>query len=927
MPTTTRSMKAANILAAFVDDPIEHINHTRDPIQKTFVTQYQYLRFWRFVLYQRYVGQFKPNKLSGEWTDLGKCHAPYPTTPVTDTSPVHEDLQQSTIEVRELSTHRQILKIHVYYTTGKILIQGNACRQWVDEEFSNLMAVVHTLAASDTDPELLTLLDKQQPDADTAKAIMTTVEEYDMALVPTSPITKSRRSSSCSSPRTLQALVLNCGTTIIITPPPLSRQYYRNDSRRAEVDEASEISAHLSAFQSHDQHDDNEHAETMEQASYATISALLSSSPVQDQQHDNGQAGSVTQASGTAVSTPLAIPSSSDQLLSPSDQRSSPSAQHSEEDQRAGKADIVALPSTDISAHLSALRSLDQHDNGRAGIMEHVSDAATSTSLSLPPCQDQLHEGGQVQNNVVEQLSDAAVSKSSAQPSHNTVGVQTELICERCNDDYVSADEFHRVTEDLRNEIAALRSTLREARDYFKIEISDLETLVRHARNPSPSPTMTQQSSRSSYKKAKPDPARSTLKPSSQHSFLPSETEDAAVKAVPATVSMPPVGHTSTAFKVADDSTFTTTPVDTTPKAGISADPSVVSSSSANRAEFREASIEDDWPQLTGLRPSTRTLILGDSVVSGLHERKMYVDSEPTQVLALSGLDRASLLQTLKGTAPQPGVTTLVLHVGINDCKRGHVLGTTTWRSVLSACRRCFPKARILLSSILPHRDDHAHIDFCISESNLRMDQICKQSAMAGFIDNDAAFFTRNGEVKTGWMRDAIHPNIRGSSGLAVSIKKSYSRGTGYGQTYQPFRMASRPFNQQGLGHAPNQTSHLQKFPQDGPLINPQRNNTSIRGTATTSGGSVPATDRFRATYSTVAKGGAYQQGRSFPNGSFPGQAPRYVPDAHQTSQVKCRQQEDAPLDLTRQQPVPLTDQEQKIMLAFMSRYMLSSVT
>lgn len=187
-----------------------------------------------------------------------------------------------------------------------------------------------------------------------------------------------------------------------------------------------------------------------------------------------------------------------------------------------------------------------------------------------------------------------------------------------------------------------------------------------------------------------------------------------------------------------------------------------------------EQQSDGEWPELSSIDSDTSTLIIGDSVVSGLHQAKMNIDNERSQVLSLSGLDREQLIELLKGTAIHPNVTTVVLHVGINDCKRGGVLGKGAWRSIIAHTRRCFPKARLIMSSILPHRDQHEHITACINESNDNLMQLCHQQHI-DLVNNDVSFFTIRGDIKTRWMRDALHPNNRGTSALAINIKRSFS--------------------------------------------------------------------------------------------------------------------------------------------------------
>lgn len=78
------------------------------------------------------------------------------------------------------------------------------------------------------------------------------------------------------------------------------------------------------------------------------------------------------------------------------------------------------------------------------------------------------------------------------------------------------------------------------------------------------------------------------------------------------------------------------------------------------------------------------------------------------------------------------------------------------------------------MSSILPHKDCHPHITSCIVQSNKNM-QAASEQAGSHYVNNDLTFYTLSGQLKTGWLRDSIHPNTRGSSGLAVSIKRHFS--------------------------------------------------------------------------------------------------------------------------------------------------------
>ncbi|KAK7480000.1 hypothetical protein BaRGS_00028733, partial [Batillaria attramentaria] len=192
-----------------------------------------------------------------------------------------------------------------------------------------------------------------------------------------------------------------------------------------------------------------------------------------------------------------------------------------------------------------------------------------------------------------------------------------------------------------------------------------------------------------------------------------------------------------------------------------------------------------EWEGIPELRPDTQTLLFGDSVFRGLHATKMSVSgSDKTQVVSVSGLDKASLLNCLRNTDPTDTVTTLVLHVGVNDCKRGFVIGKKGWNSIITTAKRCFPKAAIYMSSILP-TNTQQKTDPCIADSNYCLSEVCG-SFKAMFVDNDSTFYTRTGDVKGGWYKDSLHPNTRGTSSLAVNIKRAYSGRTAQYTTDAP---------------------------------------------------------------------------------------------------------------------------------------------
>ncbi|KAK7483270.1 hypothetical protein BaRGS_00025437, partial [Batillaria attramentaria] len=328
------------------------------------------------------------------------------------------------------------------------------------------------------------------------------------------------------------------------------------------------------------------------------------------------------------------------------------------------------------------------------------------------------------------------------------------------------------VVERMTAELSSLRAAISELRQSHKIEVDALRTELHDLRGrlvPTESDKNTAQTSK---RKQKAAPA---VTPGATHADKQSST-------VPAKSSVSQkqcVSNESRPPEVNPQQAETKPKERLEPRAGLN------------------QHTDHEWPGIPELKSNTKTLLLGDSVLRGLHEDKMSVTgSDKCQVISVSGLDRAGLLNRLRCMDPTDVVTTLILHVGINDCKRGYLLGKKSWRDIISAATRCFPAAQIYISSILP-LNTQQQTDPCVADSNFCLSEVC-ESLQVKFIDNDSVFYTRTGEVKSGWYRDAIHPNVRGTSSLAINMKRAFSDRTPSRQTRRagdaPRHMRDQPW-------------------------------------------------------------------------------------------------------------------------------------
>ena len=123
------------------------ITHTLDPIQnRIHIQPVRKLSVWRAVLNERYC-RTPVSHMRCIWRDQNKQRQPC-TTNVNDSlddcyNDAPEDILLSIIQIHTDTT--KLLTITLYYTTGTIMLQGPACRRWVNHEFECHKVVVNAI--------------------------------------------------------------------------------------------------------------------------------------------------------------------------------------------------------------------------------------------------------------------------------------------------------------------------------------------------------------------------------------------------------------------------------------------------------------------------------------------------------------------------------------------------------------------------------------------------------------------------------------------------------------------------------------------------------------------------------------------------------------------------------------------------------------
>ena len=80
--------------------------------------------------------------------------------------------------------------------------------------------------------------------------------------------------------------------------------------------------------------------------------------------------------------------------------------------------------------------------------------------------------------------------------------------------------------------------------------------------------------------------------------------------------------------------------------------------------------------------------------------------NENCQIISISGLDTQALIHKLHYTKTNENVKTLVMHVGVVNCKNGYTVTKRIWQEIGDAAKKCFPNASISFSSILPLKNE-----------------------------------------------------------------------------------------------------------------------------------------------------------------------------------------------------------------------------
>ena len=133
------------------------IDIKNDPKQSSFVIPKELIPCGRSVFYCRYVETIGTrDDFAVSWVDeagnfASAKPAQFPTHSINEIpKSLPEELFRTKIGV--VYQNVKLVTITVHYTTGTVLVQGNKCREWREEEFRNLVACIEAIGRHYSSP-------------------------------------------------------------------------------------------------------------------------------------------------------------------------------------------------------------------------------------------------------------------------------------------------------------------------------------------------------------------------------------------------------------------------------------------------------------------------------------------------------------------------------------------------------------------------------------------------------------------------------------------------------------------------------------------------------------------------------------------------------------------------------------------------------
>ena len=199
---------------------------------------------------------------------------------------------------------------------------------------------------------------------------------------------------------------------------------------------------------------------------------------------------------------------------------------------------------------------------------------------------------------------------------------------------------------------------------------------------------------------------------------------------------------------------------------------------------------------------TTSYLLIGDSVIRGIDQRRMAPHSDFVQKICIPGATTLDIQRWLSSQSTAPNIKIILMHIGVNDCPAGPV-SAEDWRELITLCDKVFPNAAVTFSSLIPAKGRN-NLNNAILPTNRNLQKACDMMGVS-FIDNTYDFIAPSGAPKLAMYHDLTHPSSKGTARLAANMKGFFYK---WNETYmKASRSQSRDMSTYFVPHLGNSTS------------------------------------------------------------------------------------------------------------------------
>ena len=733
MRPTTRSMSVSKT-ASEKHLSNEKIHYTKDPCQITFESPQANLPYWRYVLYERYCGTYQPAGTSSVLKEFSRNNEEQLTIPPHFVSTLPCELWRSFTQVFEGTT--KLLSISTYYTTGTIHVQGNVCQEWVEHEFDKLKCIVNQLV--DLGPCTETASDVLQKVASPCRQ----------------PLLAINNETPHPPPPNLEAThgLVSTATTPALPPPSPSL-----------TQESDQVPPPPTSMQS----------------AVSQIDSVPQPPPcVSDATSPLPPPSSPTDL--PPPNTTAAFPDSSESHVTSS---SPPTAQTSPTHPHPQPTPHSKPNSCCEDIKISVPPSLYQHSNTATICLLHkqlISATLTISSLQteIQSLKQQLSEISQQTEQNTQKIADTEVKvKNTTKQNMRDVTQQiTEL-----HDNH--KNQQHQLKE-ISSKLHSFKDSQHTLNSSTKKQIQSLTT-VKQTQH---SDTQTDNTLTDPVP-APPSQDDYSVETSNRFSVLSDNnfndsftntsrqtTSNISVTSHKQIGKQPPLTHNLKSTHSNSTSTRQIAPIKTPliahrPHTRSHSQPTPPHS---NKQSYTTNNHNPPQPSpfttlmQRAIPQSCDTLLLGDSVLTAIDEKKISTNREQVRNLSVPGLTVSQLCQWLTLQPPSPHIGRVTFHIGINSCNVGPV-PTGEWKKLIQTMRKVFPNAVLHASSIIPPLGRHP-LKAAASQSTANLRRSCEEEGVV-FIDNTPFFLAKSGAPRKAMYRDKLHPSHQGCEFLVRNLR------------------------------------------------------------------------------------------------------------------------------------------------------------